>query len=486
MTSDAPLRHERLLLALTLVVGALVRVREALRTPLWFDELYSLSAVQRSFEGMIEVVRQDVHPPLHLVLTWLWMRAGDSDLWVREASIVAGLAGIAAVWALARELAGPRAGLLAAALAALHPWHVHISQEARPYAMLWLTLTLAAWTAWRLASAPGRGRLVAYAVAAAAAMWTHYLAGVVVAVIGLWGLGATFRHPERRRAWLGGNAAALALFAPLVPLLLRQIGRARADHWVPPPSPADLLDIGQRIASGPPLVAFAVLALALLPLARPGRRREAAFVWTVGAGGVLACWLLGIAGFRMFAVKYVLFALPFAAVVLALGAERVGPRPLRALVRVAMIAILARALWLRPPHAEAASFGMAARALAGVVAPGDVVFHGDTHTWFWGRRYLPQARHALLLMGRPLPYFEGAGLVPEAVRVPADSLDRTAARGDRWWALTVHKAGLDAALAAARLDQVAAAPPETLGLVRLWWSHAAGPPRLTSARRASD
>ncbi len=314
------------------------------------------------------------------------------------------------------------------------------------------------------------------------ALWTHYLAGVVIAVLACWGLIATARDGRKLRAWIGGLAIAGACFAPLIPLLLKQIDRARADHWVVPPSGADLLDIGQRIASVSSLASLAVAALALTPLIVPGRRRQAALLWSIGGGGILACWFVGLAGFRMFAVKYVLFAIPFAAAVLALGVQSLPAVRVRGALTVLMILVLARAAWLRPLQAEAESFGRVMRALAIEVQPRDVVFHGDSHTWFWGGRYLPQATHFLLMMGRDLPYFEGAALVPGAARVDSDSLERTADRGGRWWAMTVRKAGLDARLAAERFDARAAAPAETLGLTRLWWSAASGRPRAIVPR----
>jgi len=464
------------------LVAALLRLREALRTPLWFDELYSLSAVQRSLPATFDVIQRDVHPPLHFLLTWGWMQAGSADLWVRGASLVFGLGGILVVWALGRAVAGARVGLLAAAILALHPWHIYISQEARSYALLWCTLSLAAWTGWRLIETPSRARALAYGFCAAAALWSHYLAGVVIAVLGLWGLLVSVRDSTRLRAWLAGNALALALFAPVVVMLARQIARARADHWVPPPTAMDLLDIGRRIAAGSSVVMLALLVSAVVPLLLASRRRHAVFLWTVGAGGVLACWLLGLAGYRMFAVKYVLFALPFAAVLFASGLDAIPRRTPRLLATALLLVGFARAAWLRPPHAEAASFARLDAAIASEVRAGDVCFHADTHAWFWGRHYLPQATHVLLLMDRTLPYFEGAALVPEAARVSADSLERMAARGERWWGVTVHKAGLDGAAAAARFDALAAAPAESLGLVRVWWSTSAGGPRALVAR----
>ncbi|MGI8604491.1 MAG: glycosyltransferase family 39 protein [Verrucomicrobiales bacterium] len=65
-----------------------------------------------------------------------------SEIALRIPAFVAGLLSIVAVAVLARELAGSRAGLAAASLAALHPWHVRYSTEARCYGQVLLFAAL--------------------------------------------------------------------------------------------------------------------------------------------------------------------------------------------------------------------------------------------------------------------------------------------------------------------------------------------------------
>ena len=87
----------------------------------------------------------EIHPPL--VMVWLavaWKLFGFSPQVTRLAMLVAGAAVVAAVWLLARRVAGPRAAGMAAALAAVSPPVVAQSMLAHldlP-ATLWVLLTL--------------------------------------------------------------------------------------------------------------------------------------------------------------------------------------------------------------------------------------------------------------------------------------------------------------------------------------------------------
>ena len=83
---------DRLALPLLLLLALALRVREAVRAPLWFDELYTRAAVERPWPEVMRIVRADVHPPLHFVVTHAWRLFGDSDLAVRSSSLVFAMA----------------------------------------------------------------------------------------------------------------------------------------------------------------------------------------------------------------------------------------------------------------------------------------------------------------------------------------------------------------------------------------------------------
>ncbi|MBI5170443.1 MAG: glycosyltransferase family 39 protein [Candidatus Eisenbacteria bacterium] len=453
--------------ALVLLAALALRVREALRAPLWYDELYTQAAVNRPWEEVLRVMRGDVHPPLHFVLAHLWTFAGHSDLAVRGLGILAGLAGVCVAWGFARDLFGARAGLLTAALVALHPWHVYFSQEARSYPWLWLFLSISAWSAWRWAGRGERRDAVLFVLSSALALWTHYLAGIVLALQWVWMLARLRREGSRALAWTGWHVAVALLFAPVLPLWWAQLHRAGADHWLPRPSVHDLYEAARKLAFGASYLVPVVLLLACTPLTSARTRRAAVHALGAGLVPVLLCWTLGTAGVRVFAPKYMMFAIPSLCALIAAGTLRL-PKVASAALAVALLALGLRAGFVRAPYPEADALGRTKRVLDSELRAGDVVFHADTHTLLFGERYYPKSRHVLLLMGQRLPYYEGGHLVPDSVRAEAGALVSAHDHGLRWFALAARPAGLDDRAAAALFEAASGAPAETLGVVRLW------------------
>lgn len=462
---------ERAALPLVLAIAAVLRVRESFRTPLWYDELYTRAAVTRPWDAVMEVMRNDVHPPLHFAISWLWRFAGDSDLAVRSSSILAGLGGVAVAWLIARECFGPRAGLLAAALVALHPYHIYASQEARSYPLLWLMLSLSAWGSWRWCEHGRRGDAALFVLGSALALWTHYLAGIVLAVQWVWGLARLRGEPRRMLAWTGLHVAVAALFAPVLPLWWTQLHRVEVDHWMPRPVLADLLETFRKLAFGAVYLTPVVLALALAPFTERRHHRAAAFALATGPLVVLVCWGLGLAGVRVFTPKYMMLAIPALMALVAAGAMRLPGRA-AALAAAILVALSLRAAIVRPPSPEAESLRRMRAVLEPSLRPGDRIFHADAHTLLFGLRYWPQQRHRLLLMGQRLPYYEGHHVVADSLRGDAAELTAAAASGERWWGLAVHQPGLDVSAASALFDSSAAAPPARFDVVKMWGGQA--------------
>ncbi|MCC6652336.1 MAG: glycosyltransferase family 39 protein [Candidatus Eisenbacteria bacterium] len=458
---------ERAALPLLLAVAAVLRVRESFRTPLWYDELYTRAAVDRPWDAVMEVMRNDVHPPLHFAISWLWRFAGDSDLAVRSSSMVAGLAGVAVAGLLARECFGPRAGMLAAALVALHPYHIYASQEARSYPLLWLMLSLSAWGAWRWCEHGRRTDAALFVLGSALALWTHYLAGVALAVQWVWGLARLRREQGRMLAWTGLHVAVAALFAPVLPLWWTQLHRVEVDHWMPRPTLADLFETLRKLAFGAVYLAPVVLALAVAPFTERRLRRAATFALVAGPLVVLLCWGLGAAGVRVFTPRYMMLAIPALMMLVAAGAMRLPGRA-AGVAAALLLALSLRAAILRPPSPEAESLRRMRAALEPQLRPGDRVFHADAHTLLFGLRYWPQQRHRLLLMGQRMPYYEGHHVVADSLRGEATEVADAVRNGERWWGLAVHQPGLDVSAASALFDSAAAAPPARFDVVKMW------------------
>lgn len=200
---------------------------------LWSDEGNSASLAERSLPLITAAAAADIHPPLYYYLLHLWAQVwGTSEFALRALSALAGLALVALVFLIGQALFGREAGLIAAALAAVNPFQVYYSQEARMYmlaAMLGAASTFC-FVRWLRAQETGRAGqswAVAIALLTAAGLYTHYAYPVIPAaqtaalVVWLWEWRQ--RRVQTALTWTGVLAAALALYLPWLPIAYHQI-----------------------------------------------------------------------------------------------------------------------------------------------------------------------------------------------------------------------------------------------------------------------
>lgn len=202
-----------LILGLLLVVGAALRLSVAGQSMLG-DELATYWIVSTNdFGGVISTVESDaeISPPLSFLLSWLAVRIDLVPELLRLPSLLAGLATIPLVYLLGLRTVGRGPALLGAAFTTLSPFMIYYSAEARGYALM-MALVTASTLSMLLAVDQRRARWwVAYAVATAGAVYTHYTCVFLLAVQLLWLL---WTHPEARRPALISTAAAAAGFLP--------------------------------------------------------------------------------------------------------------------------------------------------------------------------------------------------------------------------------------------------------------------------------
>ncbi len=171
------------LLVTVTVLGAVLRFATISSQSYWYDEAATVHLMHLSFGGMLNGVgTQESTPPFYYVLAWLWAKVfGTGEAGLRSLSAVAGTAVIPITYLCGRELISRRAGLVAATLAAVSPFMIWYSQEARSYMLLAAlcggTLLFCA-RAWRRPSAANLGW---WAVLSALALLTHFFAGFLVA-----------------------------------------------------------------------------------------------------------------------------------------------------------------------------------------------------------------------------------------------------------------------------------------------------------------
>lgn len=179
------------------------------------------------FGGAMERVgSSESTPPLYYALAWLWSQAfGTAEFGLRSLSALAGVATIPVVYLVGVELRGRRAGLLAAALAAVNPMLLWYSQEARAYALLAFFCSLSLLYCARALRRRGRRNVVLWGVFSALALATHYFA-----IFPILAEGAVLLRRRWRWSLVGAAIVALAGLA-LAPLAAHQMSSGHAE-WI--------------------------------------------------------------------------------------------------------------------------------------------------------------------------------------------------------------------------------------------------------------
>ena len=460
------------LVGLILLVAAAFRWHEAHITPMWFDEIFTLWVVRADPAGVMRTLTLDMHPPLHFLWAWAWRAiGGESELWLKTSSMILGLGTILICYGLARDLFDRRAGLLAAAILAVHHVHIYFSQEFRNYAMLWLTLTAAGWMASRWLSRSGAWNAVLFVVAAVATLYTHYLGGVILGFVFLWG--AWDQRKDRRRLlqWIGLHVSIAILFVPQMPTFLAQARNNMDEHWIQGASADQLLDLARKLSFGAYYLLPVICPLAVLPLVRPEQRRAASLLWIISAGPALLTYVLTKNGAHLFTERYMFYIVPFWCALVAAGIVGIQHRRVRIAIGVVVMAFAIRSAIVSPPFDEAYSLRKAETWLEPRIQPGDVVFHADAHSLLYFRQHMPdRGRHVLLLMEGRVPYYDGDLLIPQAWRVPPMELMQAHAHRRRWWGVRTRNGGMDYRPAERLLGDASGAPPMEFGPVLVWQS----------------
>jgi mannosyltransferase len=419
--------------ALVAVMGlaAVLRFGTLATQSYWYDEAVTVHLVRDSFGAMLSrIPHSESTPPLYYALAWGSSRVlGNGEAALRSLSAVAGTATVPFVFASARRLGGQVAGLTAAGLAAVSPFLIWYSQEARAYALVALLCAASLLLSLRAWSSPTPGRLAGWAAVSAAAVATHYFA-VFVVVPELAILIADLRGRARTRA-IAVGASVVVVGCALFPLALEQRANGRT-NWIAHIPLAGrigqvplhfLAGLGERL---PPWIGVAlglaviagVLAL-LLRVARP-LRGEAARVLAIGAAGVAVPLALALGGAdellsRNLIVAWPALAVGTAAVLTAAANRRVGLALAAGAAAIGLtgtIAVAADPSLQRPDWRQAARLIGDAGTIRAIVAPG-------------GYRALPLE----LYLHRADSFPEGRHGVPQIVELAT----RGDESGDCWW-----------------------------------------------------
>jgi uncharacterized membrane protein len=212
------------------------------------DSLFSFQPGVSCAQIAQRVATDSVHPPVFFCLLYSWMGGLQhwTENWVwamRSLPALFGVGAIAAVYGLNRVAFSPQAGLAGAALMAVSPFAVYLSQEARHYTLPMLLITLAliglvqiqqdllshrvrpwVWMGWSAVNVLG--------------LYTHYFCAIAL-VAQLIALCGWIVLQRRKLTWHQWGAIALAVgaiglfYLPWLPTFIEHFSRPETDWLIP-------------------------------------------------------------------------------------------------------------------------------------------------------------------------------------------------------------------------------------------------------------
>ncbi len=353
--NNSPMRRHlpTVLALLILLLAAGLRFYLLNGQSFWADEGNSVVLAQKSTGEIIQAAAADIHPPAYYLLLKLWgLVFGLDEQGARSLSALLGVLTAWGVYLAGVALKNRRTGLMAALLAAINPFLIYYSQEARMYQLLALTAVFAAYALvqwWR--DAPGPGRIPApaasllYLFMAVLGLYTHYAFPIHLIALNLaflvWLLarlpkGATRALRRYLPPWAFLQIAVVLAYWPWLPIALRQLTtwprpQVQLNAW------QALIRTFQLFTCGPipcplnPFIQAAVggfaFTLVIWGMWRQTRRKGLPLAHAL----LIPLWLISplasmlIAGaFTPTFFKFLLLALPAWLLLLALGLDAVG------------------------------------------------------------------------------------------------------------------------------------------------------------------
>jgi len=207
----------------------------SLNSPLWWDEIATVETHLHMGWGQMVQDYSMNHHYLHNLAAKATMELFGEKPWaIRLPALVFGLAAIAAMWVLVRDLAGAVPAHATALLLALSYHHIWFSQNARGYTGMALFSTLGFFFFMRGLRTGQRGYWLAFAASLAATVFTHLTGAFFFVALGLAWLGLMAAQAARGAldrktvtlpllGFVIGGVVTILVYMPLLPSLLHTV-----------------------------------------------------------------------------------------------------------------------------------------------------------------------------------------------------------------------------------------------------------------------
>ncbi len=170
-------RHERIFLFVLVSLALLIRLYRIGEQSLWIDEMLTLS-VSSPKDGLNiwSYLKYNIHGPLHSFVVYLFQLISLNDGWMRVPGAIAGAGAVVYFYLWVRLWINRNTARVGAVLLALHPLHIHYSQEMRNYSFLLFFCLVACYYFERMQRDKSRKNWMLYTISIVCAALSNFTA----------------------------------------------------------------------------------------------------------------------------------------------------------------------------------------------------------------------------------------------------------------------------------------------------------------------
>jgi mannosyltransferase len=342
-----------LIVATLTVIAAVLRLHLLAAKSLWIDEAASVNFTTMAWWPFLRLLwSYQGNMTLYYFLLRGWVHLGDSEAVVRGLSVLFGVVTVPAIYALGARMFDRVTGVTAAALLAVHSFHIQWSQEARAYSLLTFLLVLTTYFFVRAMDSPLTKRYwAAFTLSAALSVYAHIFA---VFLLPAYALAIVLPRPftVKLRTVAAATVSFAFLIFPISAFVLLQ--HSSQINWIPRPTLADIYQFLDLLTGhGGLWSVVAYLALCVLALAPVfGSARSERETWSLR---LVALWLLlppllalAATPFKpLFFSRYMIMCVPALVLLASRGITRVAANSTasRAMGTACLVVVLSLSAW---------------------------------------------------------------------------------------------------------------------------------------------
>ena len=212
------------LLVLLILLSLILRLNDLGKESLWLDEIYGTLLTAK--QPIDYLLNPHINLPVstyHIILHY-WMQIfGQSEFSIRFPALIFGVLSIFVIYKVGKEIFNQEVGFLSALMLAISPFHLHYSQEARPYSLLMLLSLVSIYYFIRFLKSGNKKDGIVYTLSTLIGIYTHYFIFFLLIFQNIYFFIYNIKNKKLVKIWIISQGIVALIFLGYNPHFLGQI-----------------------------------------------------------------------------------------------------------------------------------------------------------------------------------------------------------------------------------------------------------------------